>query len=104
MFDLDNLDMKALKTHARLVAIEHLLQNLYYMHYRQLGATQNDLENHHKHLVAALNESLVDGLNLVSTKEKDPQQSAIVALEVEAAVAKQLTGIRSMFLEMTAPK
>jgi hypothetical protein len=40
MFDLDNLDMKALKTHARLVAIEHLLQNFYYMHYRPLGATQ----------------------------------------------------------------
>jgi hypothetical protein len=54
--------------------------------------------------VAALNESLVEGLNLVSTKEKDPQQSAIIALEVEAAMAKQLTRIRSMFLEMTASK
>ena len=39
-----NLDMKALKSHARLVAVEHLLQTLYYMHYRQLGATQSDLE------------------------------------------------------------
>jgi len=95
---MHDLDMEALKTHACLVAIEHLLQNLYYMHYRRLGATQNDLEMHHKALLTTIREHLAAGLNLEVSK-KDPEQSAIVASEVEAAVAKNLTAIRAMFLE-----
>jgi hypothetical protein len=104
MFEPDNIDMKALKTHARLAAIEHLLQNLYYMHYRQIGATQNDLVTHHKGLMKALNESILEGLNLPSTIEKNPQQSKIIALELEAAVTKQLAAIHAMFLEMNSLK
>jgi len=97
-----DLDMKALKMHTSVAAIEHLLQNLYYMHYRQLGATMNDLEAHYKILLATVSEDLTAGLNLEVAK-RDPEQSAIIASEVEAAVAKNLTAIRFMFLTTPRP-
>jgi hypothetical protein len=95
---MSDLDMKALKTHARLAAVEHLLQNLYYMHYRRLGATQNDLETYHKALLDTVREDLAVGRNL-KISQSDPEQAAAIASEVEAAVFKNLDAIRAMFLE-----
>jgi hypothetical protein len=85
-----------LNTHARLVALEHLLQNLYYMHYRSIGATSSDISAHHGGLLEGVKVELRRGL-VEFGFSMDQQRATSIALAVEKHLDKNLAAIRGMW-------
>ena len=51
-----------LRVHAKIVAMQHLLQNLYYMHYRAANATREEISAHHAEMLKTVTEDLRRGL------------------------------------------
>jgi hypothetical protein len=88
-----------LNTHARLVALEYLLRNLYYMQYRSLGATGDDILSHHRGLSATVRSDLdqkVSEKNACDSVAAAVLNGIILNL-IEAHLNKNLAAIRSMW-------
>jgi hypothetical protein len=85
-----------LNTHARLAALEYLLQNLYYMQYRSIGATTNDIGAHHRVLLDTVKSNLQKGFGEFSSLMDQERATAIVAA-VERHLEKNLSAVRGMW-------
>ena len=85
-----------LTTHARLVALEYLLQNLYYMHYRSSGATGSDIGAHHRGLSDTVKSDLRQGFEEFATL-MDRERATLVVAAVEKHLEKNLSAVGAMW-------
>jgi hypothetical protein len=86
-----------LRVHAKIVAMQHLLQNLYYMHYRGANATREEISAHHAEMLKTVTEDLRRGLSEQGPMA-DPEVAKSIANAVEVELDKNLTAIRVMWV------
>jgi hypothetical protein len=79
------VDEEQIKLEARLIAIEHLIINLYRITYDLAGASDETVEAVHKRALAELEQETFQGT--------DPALSDLWAAEIRDAVSKLLTEI-----------
>jgi hypothetical protein len=85
-----------LNAHARLIALEYLLQNLYYMHYRSIGATSNDIGAHHRGLFDTVKSDLRQGFEDFASL-MDRERATSIAAAFEKHLEKNLSAVRAMW-------
>lgn len=90
------LDENAIKAEARLLAIEHLLANLFRIVYEQAGMTDAGVE--------AINRMARLQLDKETFPGADPALADLWAAEIRDAVTKLLSLISEMRLEVKTPK
>jgi hypothetical protein len=81
-----------LNVHSRLVALEHLLQNLYYMHYRAIRSNSDYIADHHDNLLATVRSDLRQ-----ASPASTNLDAMLIADEVEKQLSKNLAAVRSMW-------
>jgi hypothetical protein len=86
-----------LRVHAKIVAMQHLLQNLYYMQYRAANATREEISAHHAEMLKTVTEDLRRGVSELGPMA-DPEVAKSIANAVEAELDINLTAIRTMWV------
>jgi hypothetical protein len=85
-----------LRVHAKIVAMQHLLQNLYYMQYRAANATCEEISAHHAEMLKTVTDDLRQGISELDPMA-DMEVAKTIANAVEAELDKNLTAIRAMW-------